>query len=102
MVMNEIDFVLWLKANNTPKKLCSDYISRIKRVERSIANCDIDEEYARDRCHTLLSLFAHTGKNKSMEERMIGDLPIGKYHLSSFTYSIRKYVTFRDEVELFK
>ena len=100
--MNEIEFTVWLKANETPSKLCSDHVSRIKRVERSIADCDIDEEYARDRCHTLLSLFAHTGKNKEMEARMLGDLPIGKYHLSAFTYSIRKYVAFRDETGLLK
>lgn len=98
--MNEIDFVLWLKANETPRKLCSDHVSRIKRIERSIADCDIDEEYARDRCRSLLVLFAHTGKNKEMEARMIVDLPIGKYHLSAFTYSIRKYVAFRDEASL--
>ena len=97
--MNEIDFSVWLKSHSIPSKLCSDYISRLKRVEHSIKDCDLDEEYARDRCVHLLSLFLHTGKNAEMERLMIGDLPIGKYHLSAFSYAIRKYVAFRDESE---
>ena len=95
--MNEIDFTLWLKASSTSKKLCSDYVSRLKRVERSISNCDLDDEYAIDRCQHLISLFSHTGKNEEMKKRMIGDLPIGKYYLSVFSYAIRKYVVFKDE-----
>ena len=95
--MNEIDFTLWLKSKSVNNKLCSDYVSRLKRVERSIFNCDLDEEYATDQCKNLLSLFSHAGKNEEMKKRMIGDLPIGKYHLSVFTYAIRKYIDFKNE-----
>ena len=94
--MNELDFSNWLKAGGTTPKLCSDYISRLKRVERSISDCDLDDEYEEDRCANLLSLFSHTGKNEAMNLRMVGDLPIGKYQLSTFSYAIRKYVEFRD------
>ena len=94
--MNEIDFTIWLKANGASKKLCSDYVSRLKRVERSIADCDLDTEYSNDRCKSLLSLFLKTGKNAEMSKRMTQSLPIGKYHLSAFSYAIRKYVTFKD------
>lgn len=76
--------------------MCSDYVSRIKRIEHSIRDCDIDEEYANDRCEHLLSLFANTGRNKEMEQYLIGNLPIGKYHLSAFSYAIRKYIMFKD------
>ena len=95
--MNEIDFTLWLKTKDTPAKLCSDLISRLKRVERSIRDCNLDVEYAKDRCAHLLSLFLQTGRNKKMREMMIGNLPIGKYHLSSYSYAVRKYITFKDE-----
>ena len=96
--MNEIDFTLWLKANSTSNKLCSDYVSRLKRVERSIVECDLDHEYAKDRCQHLLSLFSQTGKNEAMKKCMIGPLPIGKYYLSTFSYAIRKYIAFKDEL----
>ena len=95
--MNAIDFIVWLKAKETSSKLCSDYVSRLKRVERSISDCDLDDEYTKDRCQYLLSLFLHTGRNEEMRKRMIGDLPIGKYYLSAFSYAIRKYIVFKDE-----
>ena len=95
--MNEIDFNMWLKGCGTSSKLCSDYISRLKRIERSIAECDLDEEFAKDRCQHLLSLFLQTGRNEEMKMRMIGDLPIGKYYLSAFSYALRKYVAFKDD-----
>ena len=95
--MNEIDFTVWLKANSTSNKLCSDYVSRLKRIEHSIMDCDLDDEYDKDRCQFLLSLFMQTGRNEEMKKRMIGDLPIGKYYLSAFSYAVRKYVAFKDE-----
>lgn len=94
--MNEIDFTIWLKECGTSSKLCSDYVSRLKRVERSISDCDLDDEFAKDRCHQLLSLFSQTGRNEEMRKRMIGDLPIGKYYLSAFSYAVRKYVAFKE------
>ena len=97
--MNEIDFTIWLKEKGTSNKLCSDYASRLKRVERSIEDCDLDDEYAKDRCQQLLSLFTQTGRNEDMKKRMIGDLPIGKYYLSAFSYAVRKYVSFKESAE---
>jgi hypothetical protein len=98
--MNEIDFTVWLKSNGTSNKVCSDYVSRLKRVERSLIDCDLDEEFEKDRCQYILSLFAQTGKNEEMKKRLIGDLPIGKYYLSAFSYAIRKYVAFKEDLVL--
>ena len=95
--MNEIDFTVWLKSNGTSNKVCSDYVSRLKRVERSLIDCDLDEEFVKDRCQHLLSLFTQTGRNEEMRKRMIGNLPIGKYYLSAFSYAIRKYVVFKED-----
>lgn len=95
--MNEIDFIVWLKSNSISNKLCSDYISRLKRIEHSIKDCDLDEEYMRDKCRSLLALFSNTGRNPEMEKVLIGNLPIGKYSLSTFSYAIRKYIAFKDE-----
>lgn len=77
--MNEIDFKIWLNENNTPKKVQSDLISRLKRFEREIKNCDIDEQYRNDKCVYLLSLFKNKGLNDNMAEYINSNLPIGKY-----------------------
>lgn len=97
--MNEIEFAIWLKDNNCSKKAGGDYISRLKRLERSLKDCDLDEEYNFDRCASLISLFTNKGENPSMESRLIGSLPIGKYQLATFPYAIRRYVQFRDEIK---
>lgn len=92
--MRELDFHNWLTSNNTPKKLCSDYISRLKRLEHSISDCDLDEEYKKDKCNSLLELFNKSGQNKKMASRHIGSLPIGKYHIATYKYAINKYLEF--------
>ena len=92
--MKELDFYNWLIANSTPKKLCSDYISRLKRLEHSLLDCDIDEEYSKDICVSLLELFNKSGQNEKMAGRHIGDLPIGKYYLAAYKYALNKYIEF--------
>lgn len=94
--MLEIDFSAWLKNNNTSKKVASDYISRIKKFEHSIKNCDIDEEYRKDRCSEILELFYKSGQNEKMANLHYGNLPIGKYYLSTYKLAIKKYITFMD------
>lgn len=96
--MKELDFLNWLNINNTPKKLCSDYVSRLKRLERSLLDCDIDNEYLNDHCKSLLELFYKCGKNEKMASRHIGNLPIGKYYLSTYKYAINKYIEFLSSV----
>ncbi len=95
--MNQFDFYIYLVSHGVPKKVCSDHVSKIKRIEKSIKNCDLDDEYYKDCCSYLLSLFENKGENEKMEKALIGNLPIGKYTLSTFTYSIRKYITFMDD-----
>ena len=92
--MRELDFYNWLAANNTPKKLRSDYISRLKRLEHSLIGCDLDEEYNRDACNSLLELFNKSGQNEKMASRHIGNLPIGKYHIATYKYAVNKYLDF--------
>ena len=92
--MRELDFYIWLTSNNTPKKLCCDYISRLKRLEHSLLNCDIDEEYKKDKCISLLDLFDKSGQNEKMTSRHIGNLPIGRYYLATYKYAINKYLKF--------
>ncbi|MGN0432578.1 MAG: hypothetical protein ACI4EQ_09530 [Lachnospiraceae bacterium] len=95
--MNELDFRQWLNHNQVSRKMQSDFISRIKKVERSIENCDIDEQYRSDRCSYLLSLFKNKGINPNMSQYSDVDLPIGTYYLCVYKHAITKYIQFLDE-----
>ena len=44
VTMNEIDFRTWLSRQGVNKKVASDMVSRIKRIERETSHYDIDVE----------------------------------------------------------
>lgn len=92
--MNELEFRKWMNEKGIKKKMQSDFISRIKKIEHEIENCDIDEQYRRDKCRYLFSLFNNKGINENMKKYGDIKLPIGKYQLSVYKYSIKKYVEF--------
>ena len=92
--MNELEFRRWLIENSINKKMQSDFISRIKKIEHEIENCDIDEQYRSDKCKYLFSLFRNKGINEDMRKYGDINLPIGKYQLSVYKYAIKKYVEF--------
>ena len=94
--MNEIDFRAWLNNEGLSRKVQSDLVSRIKRVERACGNCDIDDEYRKDGCAFLLSVFRNKGINDNMGRFGEPNLPIGKYHLSTYKYAVQKYVIYRN------
>lgn len=102
--MQEIEFHNWLMKNGTSKKMISDHISRLKRLERVLKKTDLNFEgldiaYNIDRCGLVFTLFENTGKNPTTEKLGDIDLPIGKYSLSTFKYSLKKYTRFLQEKE---
>lgn len=98
--MNEIEFRNWLMENGCTAKVAGDHISRLKRVERELNHCDIDEEYRSDKCNYLISLFDNNGNNEEMNKIKNNSLPIGKYYMSTYRLAIKKYVMFCDEIIL--
>ena len=94
--MNEVDFRAWLNNEGLSRKVQGDLVSRIKKIERTCGNCDIDAEFNKDRCAFLLSLFRNKGINTDMERFGETSLPIGKYHLSAYKYAVQKYVDYRE------
>ncbi len=96
--MNEVEFRNWLSKNGVSGKIQSDYISRLKRVEREFNQCDIDEQYRTDKCKNLMAIFLNTGNNDAMRKYPNANLPIGKYYMSTFRLVIKKYVQFCDEM----
>lgn len=95
--MNEIEFRNWLINNGTNRKVAGDMVSRLKRIEREINDCDIDEQYRSDKCEHLLSLFLKLGNNDEMKKYPDAAFPIGKYYISTFRYALKQYVSFCDE-----
>lgn len=95
--MNEVEFKNWLINNNTNRKVASDIISRLKRIEREINQCDIDEQYRIDKCTYLISLFLKLGNNEEMKKYSNAKLPIGEYSMSTFRYALKQYVKFCEE-----
>lgn len=100
--MNEIKFKNWLIKNGTKDKVVSDTISRLKRIEREIKNCDIDEQYRNDRCAYLLKLFLKMGVNNEMKQYPNAKFPIGKYHMGTYRHALKQYIQFCDEAILNK
>ena len=98
--MNEVEFRNWMVRNNVNRKVQSDVISRIKKIEREIENCDIDEQYRSDKCEALMALFLNMGINNQMKKYSNANFPIGKYYMSVFRYAIKQYVLFCNEVNV--
>lgn len=95
--MNEVEFHNWMAGKGIKKKVQGDCISRLKRIEKEINRCDMDEQYRNDHCEYLMSLFLHMGENDNMKKYSNANLPIGKYHMSTFRYAVKQYVQFCDE-----
>ena len=91
-----MEFRIWLSKKSTNKKVISDTVSRLKRLEREINYCDIDNEYYLDKCKMLLSYFEGKGINSHMDAAKT-TLPVGKYQLSTYKYALRKYIAFLEE-----
>lgn len=96
--MNEVEFRNWLINNGVKTKVVGDTITRLKRLEREIKNCDIDEQYRSDKCEHLLKLFLNMGNNDEMKKHLNTNLPIGKYYMSTYRHALKQYIRFLDDV----
>lgn len=86
--MNQVEFNNWLSLNGTSKKVGSDICSRVKRIELEL-NIDIDDEYKKDKCESIINKF----KDKGI--RLVEtNLPYGKYTISTYKHSLKKYISF--------
>ena len=91
--MNEIEFRNWMISSGKNKKVVGDTISRIKRIEHELGNIEVDDEYKKDQCSHLISLFENTGRNDEMK-KYSANLPVGKYSLNTYRYALNLYITF--------
>ncbi len=96
--MNEIEFRNWLINKGVKTKVAGDTISRLKRIEREIEYCDIDEQYRSDKCKYLLKLFLNMGNNDEMKKYPNANFPIGKYYMSTYRHALKQYIKFLDDI----
>ena len=93
--MNELEFKIWLDKNSYSKKMQSDIVSRIKKLERANNFTDIEETIKIDNGLYLLSIFRNKGINEDMAKLNTSYLPIGKYQLSTYKYAVKLYLKFK-------
>ena len=100
--MNEVDFRNWLSKSGVNWIVQSDYISRLKRVERELNQCDIDEQYSIGKCKHIMAVFLNMGNNEEMKKYPNAKFSIGRYYISTFRLAIKKYVQFSDDMIISK
>lgn len=95
-MIDEIGFKIWCLKQKQNPKVVSDHISRLKKLEQALDYCDIDKEYHSNRCVNLLAVFYNKGINNAMNKYSNPKLPVGKYSLSTYKYSLNQYIKFLD------
>lgn len=95
--MNEVEFRNWMAKKGVNQSVIKDNISRVKKVERDLNYMDIDEEYRKDKCEKLLSLFENRGINDQMKKYTPNKLPLGKKYMGTYKYAVKQYYLFCEE-----
>ncbi len=95
--MNEMRFREWMIQNNINRKVQSDLISRIKRVEKEFDYCDIDMEYSKDGCEYILGLFQKKNYNQLVTDFPNSSFVNASQNLNTYRHAINKYLLFCKE-----
>ncbi len=93
--MNTAEFSNWLLSNGSSKKIASDIVSRLKRINyeliESIPSTNIDEQYNIDGCKLLLNSF---NRNSSSNRKLLlkSSLPFNKPEIANYKLSLSRYI----------
>ena len=90
--MKELDFRKWLNENGVSKKMQSDFVSRLKRLEIKLEIFDIDEEYKSDKCQKLLKYLSEGCKNSPYSKGLSLKGTSNQYIV--LKYAVKKYIYF--------
>ena len=67
--MNTVEFNNWLLSNGTNKKVASDIVSRLKRIDRELlyseCSTSVDEQFNVDSCSSLLECLSKNNRDVS-------------------------------------
>lgn len=92
--MNVELFKNWLEKNGKNQRVAANAISRLKTLQRELS-IDLDSEYQKNQCKTILAALSNKGQNEVMESYGDVNLPIGKYSLSAYRYALKHYIDFK-------
>lgn len=92
--MDEIGFRRWLATGEKKKKIQGDCIYRLKRIEREL-KIDLDKKYEETELKDILDAFSNMGNNSEMEKYGDVNLPLGKYYMGTYRYSLKEYIKFK-------
>ena len=90
--MKELDFRKWLNENGVSKKMQSDFVSRLKRLETKLEIFDIDEEYKADKCEKLLKYLSDGCKECPYAKNL--ELLGTSNQYTVLKYAVKKYILF--------
>lgn len=90
--MKELDFRKWLNENGVSKKMQSDFVSRLKRLETKLEIFDIDEEYKADKCEKLLKYLSDGCKESPYAKNL--ELLGTSNQYTVLKYAVKKYILF--------
>lgn len=82
----------YLIKNGQSKKVASDIISRLKRLEIEF-KCDLYKEYIKNKCADIVKLLDHNCDNSEAEKYHL-TLPVGKYYISTYRTALKKFIKF--------
>ena len=90
--MKELDFRKWLNESGVSKKMQSDFVSRLKRLETKLEIFDIDEEYKSDKYQKLLKYLSEGCKNSPYSKGLSLKGTSNQYTV--LKYAVKKYIYF--------
>lgn len=94
--MNIVEFNNWLLSKGYNKKLASDIISRLKRIDTELLylkeHTCIDDEYKKDNCLNVLnSLKKNKAQNNIFKD---SSLPIQKSEIANYKSALNRYIKY--------
>ncbi|MDO5018757.1 MAG: hypothetical protein Q4E02_05595 [Lagierella massiliensis] len=95
--MNIMEFSNYLLSKGNKKKVVSDIVSRLKRIDNELIlmGTSIDEQYSVDKCNVLIKSFSR--KTSDFEKMLKGSsLPLDKPEIANYKYSLNKYLGYLD------
>lgn len=93
--MNIVEFNNYLLSEGSKKKVASDMISRLKRIDNELIlmGTSIDEQYSNDKCSVLIKSL--NKKISDSEEMLKGSsLPLDKPEIANYKHSLKKYINY--------
>lgn len=95
--MNRIGFFNWL-SQVVGSHPANDYSTKCARIERTFS-VDLDEEYEKDECNSILEQLNHKISRKNQMSRQTQDSIKEKNDLLSLAAALKTYIHFKEGKE---